>query len=583
MRKADGSVTASGSTTARSDDDAIVHDDVGEDPPLATLPLIKRRRPAGGPERLPIEMGWSGWGWTLGVVALSLAWFALFAAGRPVGVLQRADVAVLDAMVAVRSDALTSAARTIALLGSVGAVLFLRWAPVIVLAVFQRGRTLVVFIGALLFARVAASTLTWVIGRPRPWDVTYLYGWEGYAHPSTHVAALAVAAVGAGYALVPAGRWRTRSMWVAGVLVALLGTARVYLGVDHPSDVLFGAIGAAAVATLAFRLFVPDEIFPVRYDRGRAAHLAIDERREEAIREALDEQAGLELVAVEAFGEEGSGGSTPLRLEVRRGDDGRSETSFGKLYSAGHLRADRWFKLSRTILYGELEDEGAFESVRRLVEYEDYMLRVMREAGVRSVGPRGFVELEAEREYLLLMTFLERATEADQDAELSDAAIDDALRNIRTMWDHGLAHRDIKPANVLVRGDQVFLIDVAFGQMRPTPWRQVVDLANMMLVLGLAASPERVYGRAAQMFEPDEIGEAFGAARGPALPRQLREHLKEHAPDLIERFRALAPEHEPIAIQRWSMRRIVLTARTVVVVAAFLALLAVNLADPRTL
>jgi hypothetical protein len=111
----------------------------------------------------------------------------------------------------------------------------------------------------------------------------------------------------------------------------------------------------------------------------------------------------------------------------------------------------------------------------------------------------------------------------------------------------------------------------------------VVDLANMMLVLGLASSPERVYERAVRVFEPDEIGEAFGAARGPAIPRQLREQLKEHAPDLVERFVALAPEHEPIAIQRWSMRRIALTARTAFVAVAFVALLAVNLADPRAL
>jgi hypothetical protein len=101
-------------------------------------------------------------------------------------------------------------------------------------------------------------------------------------------------------------------------------------------------------------------------------------------------------------------------------------------------------------------------------------------------------------------------------------------------------------------------------------------------VLGLAASPERVYERAVRMFDPDEIGEAFGAARGPAIPRQLREQLHDHAPDLVDRFAALAPEHEPIAIQRWSMRRIALTVRTVVVIAAFVALLAVNLADPRT-
>ena len=118
----------------------------------------------------------------------------------------------------------------------------------------------------------------------------------------------------------------------------------------------------------------------------------------------------------------------------------------------------------------------------------------------------------------------------------------------------------------------MFLIDVAFGQMRPTPWRQVVDLANMMLVLGLAATPERVYDRAVRIFDPDEIGEAFGAAHGPAIPRQLRERLAEHAPDLIERYRTLAPEHDSIAIQRWSMRRIVLTARTVLVTAAFLGL-----------
>ena len=90
-----------------------------------------------------------GWTWILGAFVLSVIWFVLFEDGRPIGVAQRADAALLDAMVAVRSDGLTSAARTIALLGSVGLVLLLRWAPVLVLAAFQRGRTLVVFIGAL--------------------------------------------------------------------------------------------------------------------------------------------------------------------------------------------------------------------------------------------------------------------------------------------------------------------------------------------------------------------------------------------------------------------------------------------------
>ena len=39
---------------------------------------------------------------------------------------------------------------------------------------------------------------------------------------------------------------------------------------------------------------------------------------------------------------------------------------FGKLYAMSHVRADRWYKLGRTILYGRLEDESSFQSVRRL-------------------------------------------------------------------------------------------------------------------------------------------------------------------------------------------------------------------------
>jgi membrane-associated phospholipid phosphatase/tRNA A-37 threonylcarbamoyl transferase component Bud32 len=557
-------------------------DDVAEEGPLASLPIIGRRRPAGGPRPAFEEIGTSGWAWIGAGLGVAAVWASLLWTGRVPLVLDRVDAALLGWIVERRTDPLTSVASEIALLGSVGLILAARWTTVIVLAVFRRGRALVVFVAALLLVRIGVSTLVEAIGRPRPWGVTYLYGWEGYAHPSPQVAALAAALTGAAYAMVPAGRRRIAAMFVLGGCVSLLALARVYLGVDHPSDALFGGIAGAAIVVIAFRLFCPDEVFPVRYERGRAAHLALDERREDAIRDALDEQAGLQLLGVEPFGEEGSGASTPLRIQVRRTEDGRRETLFAKLYSSSHLRADRWYKLARTILYGELEDERAFESVRRLVEYEDYMLRIMREAGVRGVEPRGFVEIEPDREYLILMTFLERASETDEDVELSDAAVDDGLQAIRQLWDHGIAHRDVKPANVLVRDDHVFIIDVAFGQMRASPWRQVVDLANMMLVLALASDARRVYDRAVRMFDPDEIGEAFGAARGPAIPRQLREKLRERDDDLIETFRGLAPEHEPIAIQRWSLRRIALAVQTTAIVLALVVLLILNLANVRS-
>ena len=87
----------------------------------------------------------------------------------------------------------------------------------------------------------------------------------------------------------------------------------------------------------------------------------------------------------------------------------------------------------------------------------------------------------------------------------------------------------------------MLLIDVAFAQVRPSPWRQAVDLANMMLVLAVRTDAERVYERALRFFTPDEIAEAFAAARGVASPTQLRSVMKQDGRDLLAQFRALAP------------------------------------------
>lgn len=77
-------------------------------------------------------------------------------------------------------------------------------------------------------------------------------------------------------------------------------------------------------------------------------------------------------------------GSVPTQLRVEGGPD---EYVFAKLYTKGHVRADRWYKLWRTILYGSLEDEHPFQTVRRLAEYEDYTLRLLRDAGIRTARP----------------------------------------------------------------------------------------------------------------------------------------------------------------------------------------------------
>jgi len=204
--------------------------------------------------------------------------------------------------------------------------------------------------------------------------------------------------------------------------------------------------------------------------------------------------------------------------------------------------------------------------VRRFVEYEDYALRLMYDLDLPVPTPYGIVEITPEREYMIVMEFFDGAVEIGE-AEIDDGVIEQGLQLVREMWDEGLAHRDVKPANLMVRDGELKLIDVFFVQVRPSPWRQAVDLANMMMVLALRSDAPRVYEHAVRLFSPDEIAEAFAATRGVASPTQLRSMMKDDGRDLLEEFRALAPARDPVRIQRWSLRRVGLT------VTALLALL----------
>ena len=197
--------------------------------------------------------------------------------------------------------------------------------------------------------------------------------------------------------------------------------------------------------------------------------------------------------------------------------------------------------------------------MRRLAEYEDYALRLLQDAGIAVARPYGIVEITPEREYLLVTEYFDGAVEIG-DADIDDQLIDQGLLLIRTLWDAGIAHRDIKPGNLMVRAGQLLLIDVAFAQVRPSPWRQAVDLGNMMLVLAVRTDPGRVYRQALNYFTEAELAEAFAATRGVASPTQLRAFMKRDPRDLLAEFRKLAPQRRPIVLQRWSVRRVSLAA-----------------------
>jgi membrane-associated phospholipid phosphatase/tRNA A-37 threonylcarbamoyl transferase component Bud32 len=522
---------------------------------------VKRRRPSGEPAPLV-----RGPGWTRAVLAavivlaIGIVWSILLRTGA----WDELGSSAVGTLRAEPSSGATSVAKWLDALAGAATVMALRVSALAVAAWFRRWRQAIVFLATFVLADWIVVRVLGV-ARPAP-ETTPLSDRATFWFPSRPVTALAVTLVGMAFVLIPAGRARRRAVWAAGALAALVAIARIVLAADYPLDAFYAVALGVVVPMASFAFFVPDDVFPVSYRRGgTAAHLDLGGERGAAIVRAMADQLGFTVTEVEPFGLEGSGGSSPLRMRVAE-LDGRV---FAKVYSTSHLRADRWYRIGRTLLYGQLEDEVPFSSVRRLVAYEDYALRLLDDAGIRVAHTYGIVELTPNREYMLVTEFFEGARNLG-DSEIDDGVIDEGIRLVRRLWDEGLAHRDLKPANILVKGGHLQLVDVSGLEVRPTPWRQAVDLANMMLTLALQTDPDRVYTRARLAFTPDEIAEGFASAVGLAVPTQVQQRLKEDPRPLVARFKELAPAHAPVSIQRWSARRIGL-ALTCVAVAIVLA------------
>jgi RIO1 family len=555
-----------------------------------------RRRPSGEPAPLPREAPAGVWIWVGVGVVIGLGLVTTRFLPSVAEAWGRGDDRVLTWGLEHPNPTLVTVAEAFDAAGSDWVRRVLHWTMLAVLLLYQRWRHLFAGLGAILAVEWLAVQVSLELDRLGGSGGGVLGSLDSPSGRSIAVAGLSVTLVVVGFALFPIGRWRTRWFIVTGIGVSLQAIGSVYLGVAQPTGVIVGGFLGAATAMTTFRLLVPDTAFPISYRRGRSAHLDVGGARNNAIRSALQDQlldmssarsaavraalmdqlgcglVGCDIAELEPFGQAGSAGSTPLRMCVAGDPD---IYVFGKLYAANHLRSDRWYKFGRVVMYGSLEDEAPFTSVRRLVEYEDYMLRVMRDAGIPTPRPYGFVEIAPSREYLLVTEFIGGASEIDQ-AQIDEVIIHQGLGLVRQLWDAGLAHRDIKPANLLIRGGKLILIDVAFATQRPSPWRQTVDLANMMLTLALRSDAGLVYELARTHFAPEDISEAFAATRGVTIPRQLRNLLKAHrgaGQDLIADFRDLAPQADPIKIQRWSLRRVLLIVGLIVVASSLVLLL----------
>ena len=283
----------------------------------------------------------------------------------------------------------------------------------------------------------------------------------------------------------PEGRWRNSGKWLATGLVALAAAGPDRAGRRRP-DRRAGRGGPRGDHPAGcLPLFAPNEVFPITYRRGRSAHLDVSGARGAAIRRGLEDQLGLVVTEVKPFGLAGSAGSTPLRITVK------GDPPHLAVRQAVRPQPPALGPLVQARPRAALRPAGGREAVQhRAAAGPAGGLRAVADAAGPACPARPPTASSSSPPSGSTCWSPSSSTARSSSARPRSTSqiIDDGLGIIRKLWDAGLAHRDIKPANLLVRDGRLLLIDVAFVEVRPSPWRQAVDLANMMLCLALRST-----------------------------------------------------------------------------------------------
>src|SRR5439155_9805829 len=256
----------------------------------------RRRRPSGEPPPLPHRLGRSGRFWIAMAVYFGVTIIAVLLFNPLEHVVDEIDSWILKVFTSLRTNAVVNVALAVNVLVLSWTIRGLRWGTMLALIAFRRWRHLLVFVGALLVLEVVTLQLSLFLARPRPFGGTILGPWLGFSMPSRPLASLAISLLGVLYTLVPHGRARDAGKWAIGIVLGILIVARLILAIEEPSAAVFGAILGIAIGLTAFRLFLPNDVFPVTYRRGKSAHLDVSGPRGEAVVRAVADQVGENVV-----------------------------------------------------------------------------------------------------------------------------------------------------------------------------------------------------------------------------------------------------------------------------------------------
>ncbi|MEV4671448.1 MULTISPECIES: phosphatase PAP2 family protein [Actinomadura] len=319
------------------------------------------------------------------------------------------------------------------------------------------------------------------------------------------------AAVAAALATVAAAHVRRPVRWALWAVAVAVPLSRVYVGAHFPLDVVAGAaLGWAVGGAVHLARGTPDHVpTPAQVAAGLS-------------------RCGLTEPVVEPVKADARG-SVPFTARCPGG-----HTVFVKALGRDQRDADLLFKISRFLLYREVEDETMMASPKRQVEHEAYMLMRAASAGARVPAVLGVAPAGAGTWIL---------AEETVDTGGASAALDDA--RLRRLWGEvaklhaaRIAHRDLRLANVLIdTGGDPVLVDFGFAEDAASDERLAQDVAELLVSTALVTDPRRSVQAAVDVLGASAVDAAVPYLQPLALARSTRMRLRD-APGLLDELRA---------------------------------------------
>ncbi len=250
----------------------------------------------------------------------------------------------------------------------------------------------------------------------------------------------------------------------------------------------------------------------------------------------------------------------PVLFDVR---DANGQPLVVYVLDHDHVGSGLLVSLWRTVRIRQPGAWWTLLSLRRTLEHIALVSMAMAAAGARTQRLVGAVPVEPDAALLAFEDIPGQTFDTLEPDELTDARLDTAWEQIGILHRRAIAHRDLDAGNLVATPDGGTGIRVTgAGQIAAGETTLRIDLAHLLVTLGLLVGADRAVASALRVVGPERLATAVPLLQPIVLGRATRRQLRESGQlldELREEILAAVPTApvELVNVERLRLRTVV--------------------------